>query len=83
MTTDTKQKKRFEGIVISNKMKDTVVVVVDEFVKHPKYQKFIRRKKRYSAHDEGNLCQEGQKVTIEETRPLSKTKHFKVVSREE
>lgn len=83
METNTKNTKKLEGIVVSNKMKDTVVVVVDEFVKHPKYHKFIRRQKRYSAHDEGNLSSEGQKVVIEETRPISKTKRFKVVSREE
>ncbi|MEX0934706.1 MAG: 30S ribosomal protein S17 [Candidatus Paceibacterota bacterium] len=83
MTTKTTQSKQLEGIVVSDKMKDTVVVVVDEFIKHPKYHKFIRRQKKYAAHDEGNQAHVGQKVTIEATRPISKTKRFKVVSREE
>lgn len=66
------------GIVVSNKMKDTVVVKVDHFVKHPKYQKFMKVSKKYKAHDAGNTKKEGEKVTIVETRPISKDKHFKI-----
>ncbi len=67
------------GVVVSDKMQDTVVVAVNRFVKHPKYRKFIKRMKKYHAHDAGNTKQVGDKVTIRECRPLSKLKHFKVV----
>jgi small subunit ribosomal protein S17 len=56
-----------------------VVVAVSRFVKHPKYRKFMKEVKRYSAHNPGNTKHEGDKVEITETRPLSKTKHFVVV----
>lgn len=78
MTTETK-KKEFAGVVVSAKMKDTVVVAVSRYVKHPKYKKYLKRVKRYKAHDAGNTCVVGDKVTIRETRPLSKDKHFMVV----
>lgn len=67
------------GVVVSSKMKDTIVVEVSRFVKHPKYRKFIKRMKKYHVHDPGNTKQEGDKVTIRETKPISKTKHFVVV----
>ncbi len=67
------------GVVVSAKMKDTVVVAVTRFVKHPKYRKFISRVKRYHVHDAGNTAKEGDKVTIRECRPMSKLKHFTVV----
>jgi small subunit ribosomal protein S17 len=67
------------GKVVSTKMKDTVVVSVDRFVKHPKYQKFLKITKRYKAHDAGNTRKEGEKVEIVEIRPMSKDKRFKVV----
>lgn len=73
------QKKQFIGKVVSDKMKDTVVVAVERYVKHPKYKKYIKRMKKYHVHDEGNTSAVGDKVTIEETNPISKTKHFKVV----
>jgi small subunit ribosomal protein S17 len=79
METAQKTKKQFTGKVVSDKMKDTIVVLVERYVKHPKYQKFLVRRKRYMAHDEGNVKKEGETVTIEETRPLSKNKHFIVV----
>jgi small subunit ribosomal protein S17 len=72
-------KKRLSGVVVSDKMQDTVVVLVDRFVEHPKYKKYIRRSKRYKADDRGNTCKVGDKVTIEETAPISKDKRFKVV----
>ena len=80
MTKDTVVKrKRYEGVVVSDKMDKTVVVAVRHFVKHPKYQKYIYFTKKYKAHDEGNECKTGDKVTIEETRPISKDKTFKIV----
>jgi len=69
----------FRGVVVSTKMKDTVAVAIERYVQHPKYKKFIRRTKKFLAHDEGNTVKEGDTVTIRETRPLSKRKHFEVV----
>lgn len=66
------------GIVISNKMDKTVVVQVDRLVKHPTYKKYVRRRSKYTAHDEKNACQMGDRVLIRETRPLSKTKRWQV-----
>ncbi len=79
MTKDTVKRKRFEGVVVSDKMDKTVVVEVRRFVKHPKYQKYMNFAKKYKAHDEDNAYKTGDKVTIEETRPISKDKTFKVV----
>lgn len=67
------------GVVVSSKMKDTIVVAVSRLVKHPKYQKYMSVTKRFKAHDEGNTKKEGEKVAIIECRPMSKEKHFKVV----
>jgi small subunit ribosomal protein S17 len=67
------------GIVVSTKMKDTIVVSVDRFVKIPKYERFVKISKKYKAHDAGNTKKEGEKVTIVETKPYSKDKHFKVI----
>lgn len=77
---ETKQnKKRLEGVIVSDKMKDTVVVLVSRYVKHPKYGKYVNKQKRFKAHDAGNAHKVGEKVTIEETRPISKDKRFKIV----
>lgn len=76
----TTKPKVLSGTVVSNSMKDTVVVAVDRFVKHPKYEKFIKRQKRFKAHDAGNTKAVGDKVEIVETKPISKDKHFVVVS---
>lgn len=70
--------KRLSGIVVSDKMKDTIVVKVERFIKNAKYQKFVKISKRYKAHDAGNTKKVGEKVEIVECRPLSKDKHFKV-----
>ena len=78
MTTE-KTKKTLTGVVVSDKMKDTVVVKVDSYVKHPKYQKFMKKSKKYSAHNVGNTKKIGDKVEITETKPISKTKKFAVV----
>lgn len=67
------------GEVISNKMKDTIVVRVERRVQHPKYGKFIRRSTKIHAHDAGNSCQMGDIVTIKESKPISKTKHWTLV----
>lgn len=72
-------KKVFTGTVVSDKMKDTVVVLVERYVKHPKYGKFIKKKKRFKAHDAGNKRKMGEKVDIVETKPISKDKRFMVV----
>lgn len=68
--------KTLEGVVVKAAMKDTVTVSVERFVKHPKYKKFIRRSKKFLVHNPGNTLTVGQKVTIRETRPISKRKRF-------
>lgn len=77
--TKTIKGKVLEGTVVSNKMKDTVVVAVMRYEKHPKYHKFVKMRKKFKAHDVGNTKAVGDKVTIRETRPISKDKHFVVV----
>ncbi|MBI4155686.1 MAG: 30S ribosomal protein S17 [Candidatus Zambryskibacteria bacterium] len=72
--------KTLSGIVVSDKMKDTVVVKVSRFVKHPKYGKYVSIDKKFKADDKGNTKKIGDKVTIEECRPLSKDKHFRIVT---
>jgi small subunit ribosomal protein S17 len=67
-----------EGYVVSDKMDRTVVVEVEDRVKHPKYGKVIRRTKKYKAHDEGNACGVGDLVRLMETRPISATKRWRV-----
>jgi small subunit ribosomal protein S17 len=74
-----KKRKTLSGIVVSDKMKDTAVVAVERFVKHPKYGKFIKRVKRYKAHDRDNQHKVGEKVKIEQTRPISKSKSFRII----
>jgi len=68
-----------EGIVASNKMDNTIVVALVERVRHPKYDKFVMRTKKLYAHDEANDAKIGDKVRIVETRPMSKTKRWRVV----
>ena len=67
------------GTVVSNKMKDTIVVSVERYEKHPKYGKFIKRRKKFKAHDVGNTAGIGDKIQIIETRPVSKDKHFRLI----
>ena len=69
------------GRVTSDKMDKTVTVLVERRVMHPLYKKFIRRSKKYAAHDEANLCREGDTVRIEECLPFSKRKAWLVVER--
>jgi small subunit ribosomal protein S17 len=67
-----------EGLVVSDKMDKTVIVQVEDRVKHPKYGKVIRRTKKYKAHDGENACGVGDRVLLMETRPLSATKRWRV-----
>ncbi len=69
------------GTVVSDKTDKTVTVLVERKVKHPLYGKIIRRSKRYNAHDEDNTYKAGERVRIEETKPISKTKTWKVIDR--
>jgi small subunit ribosomal protein S17 len=71
-------RKSREGYVVSDKMDKTVVVQVEDHVKHPKYGKVLRRTKRYKAHDANNACGVGDRVLLLETRPLSATKRWRV-----
>jgi small subunit ribosomal protein S17 len=74
-----KIKKRFVGVVVSDKMQKTRVVEVVRIFKHPLYKKYIRVKRKFKAHDEKNKTKVGDKVIIQETRPISKEKHFVIV----
>ena len=74
-------KRVLTGRVVSDKMDKTVTVLVERRVMHPLYKKFIRRSKKYAAHDEANLCKEGDLVQIEECPPISKRKAWLVVQR--
>jgi small subunit ribosomal protein S17 len=74
-------KRVLTGRVTSDKMDKTVTVLVDRRVMHPLYKKFIRRSKRYAAHDEANLCKIGDTVRIQECPPISKRKTWLVIER--
>lgn len=73
-------RKTLQGVVVSDKMQKTVVVQVERYVKDPKYGKYMKISKKYKAHNESNDVKVGDKVMIQECRPLSKDKHFTVVS---
>lgn len=81
--TPTTQKKitrqTYSGVVVSDKMKDTVVVAIKRFVKHAKYDKYQNKTTKLMAHDVGNTKKIGDKATIEACRPMSKRKAFKVI----
>jgi len=77
----TPKGKVLKGVVVSDKMNKTVVVKVDRYVKHEKYQKYYTISKKYKAHDEENTYKTGDKVEIMETRPISKDKKFTVVGK--
>lgn len=74
-----KNRKQIVGKVISNKMDKTVVVQIERMLMHPKYHKFVRKTKRVKSHDERNECSVGDIVLVEETRPLSKEKRYRLV----
>lgn len=78
MAVEKGRRKTRVGRVVSDKMDKTVVVAIEKKVKHPVYQKYIRRRTKYKAHDENNECRVGDEVLIEETRPLSKQKRWRV-----
>jgi small subunit ribosomal protein S17 len=78
MTTERGNKKTRVGIVVSDKMDKTVVVRVDQLIKHPVYKKYIKRRVSCKVHDEQNNCSIGDKVLIVETRPLSRDKRWRV-----
>lgn len=78
-----KKKRTLTGKVISNKPDKTVTVLVERKVKHPVYGKFVRRSTKYHVHDENNECNMGDIIVIEECRPISKTKSWRLVSIEE
>lgn len=79
MDTKPVQRKILIGTVVSVKMKDTVTVAVNRYVKHPKYKKYVVKTKKFLAHDPGNTKTVGERVTIEACRPISKRKFFKVI----
>jgi len=75
----TSLKRTLEGVVVSDKMDKTVVVTVQRLTPHPLYGRVLRRSAKYKAHDEANDCHEGDRVQIQECRPLSKDKCWRVV----
>jgi small subunit ribosomal protein S17 len=79
MSDTEKTARTLEGRVVSNKMQKTVTVLLERQVQHPLYGKIVRRSTKVHAHDENGECQEGDVVRISETRPLSKTKNWRVV----
>ncbi len=79
MDEKTKTARSATGRVISNKMNKTITVQVDRRIRHPRYGKFVTRRTKLHAHDEGNECKQGDLVEIEECRPLSKTKAWRLV----
>lgn len=79
MENNRKTRRQFVGTVVSDKADKTITVLVETYKKHPLYQKRVKFSKKYAAHDEENIAEIGDKVRIEETRPLSKRKHFRLV----
>ena len=74
-----KNKRKMTGLVVSSKRDKTITVLIERRVKHPIYKKIIRRSTKIHAHDESNDCSEGDVVTIQEIKPISKTKSWKLV----
>ncbi len=79
MSEEKKLVRTLTGRVVSDKMEKSAVVLVERRVKHPLYGKYIRRSTKFHIHDENNECREGDTVTIQECRPVSKTKSWKLV----
>lgn len=79
MTEETQNNRTLDGRVISNAMDKTITVLIERRVKHPLYGKFMRRSSKIHAHDEGNVCSEGDWVRVEQCRPLSKTKTWRLL----
>ena len=80
MAVDRNARKTKVGIVVSDKMDKTIVVAMEDFIRHPLYGKAVKRTKKVKAHYENNECQIGDKVRIMETRPLSKDKRWRLVN---
>lgn len=80
MSEQTEIKRTVEGLVVSNKMDKSITVMVERRVPHPVYEKYVRRSTKIHAHDASNECNEGDVVTIEQCRPISKTKSWRLVS---
>jgi small subunit ribosomal protein S17 len=76
-------KRIMQGVVVSDKMDKSIVVNVERRTQHPLYKKYIRRSKKYVAHDEANACKEGDIVQIKECRPISKRKIWEVITSSE
>jgi len=72
------KKKQLEGIVVSDKMDKTVVVMVERLVRHKVYKKYVKRRTKFAAHDEENRCQQGDRVMIRESKPISRRKRWRV-----
>jgi small subunit ribosomal protein S17 len=72
------KKRTMPGVVLSNKMDKTVVILTERLVKHPRFHKYMKRHVKYKAHDEKNMCNIGDTVVIAESRPLSKDKRWRV-----
>ena len=75
------KKRRLEGVVVSDKMQKTRVVAVSRLRKHPKYLKYYKSTSRFKAHDEENVFKEGDRVLIEETKPISRDKRWKIIKK--
>ncbi|HBB56629.1 TPA: 30S ribosomal protein S17 [Patescibacteria group bacterium] len=74
-------KRKIKGEIVSDKMQKTAVVLAERYVKHPKYKKYIRISKKYKAHDENKEYKVGDKVIIQECKPISKDKNFEIIGR--
>lgn len=79
MSAERKNKRRFQGVVVSHRMDKTAVVKVDRVKVHPKYGKRYRVSEKYKIHDEKNECKAGQEVIFEECRPISKEKRWRLI----
>ncbi|MBN2646467.1 MAG: 30S ribosomal protein S17 [Thiotrichales bacterium] len=79
MADQENKSRTLQGVVVSNKMTDSIVVKVARFIKHPKYKKFVKKSSKVMAHDAGNTCDIGDTVTILETTPISKNKSWTLV----
>ena len=79
--TTVSRRRTLSGKVVSVKMQDTITVLVERYVKIPKYKKYVKRAKKYLVHDAGNTAKEGELVDIRESRPISKRKRFELVTK--
>ena len=79
--TEARRPKTFRGIVVSDRMAKTRVVRIERFLKVPKYGKYVKRSKRFKVHDENNEYKTGDKVVIQETRPISREKRWRIIGK--